>query len=388
MTTPSRTHVDDLRGATRLACDATLGLTDLVERMHHTIQLGHAPFGESRAGATRGVTGLVYRSIRGVTRLVGRGLDAGLAPVGALLPEGETSETRENWVSAVNGVYGDHLERSGNPLAIRMSLRSGGRMVDPADPLATLGEATGRILVVIHGLCLNDLHWNRDGENRIATAATACGYTSIHLRYNSGRAIADNGRELAALLQRLHEHWPQPVREIALAGHSMGGLLARSAAHHGGLAGHAWLESLRRMLFLGTPHHGAPLERGGQLLDYLMELSPYVAPFTRLGKARSAGIGDLRYGNVSGDEQVFVPLPDGVECFAIAASLGKSRGRVVDRLVGDGLVPVASALGHHRDPGRTLAIPAERQWVGREMGHLELLGRPEVYRQLGRWLAP
>jgi len=386
MTTPSRTHVDDLRGATRLACDATLGLTDLVERMHHTIQLAHPPFGISRAGATRGVTGLVYRSIRGVTRLVGRGLDAGLAPIGALLPDGETSETREHWVSAVNGVYGDHLERSGNPLAIRMSLRSGGRLLDPADPLATLGEATGRILVAIHGLCLNDLHWTRDGENRIDATAAACGYTAIHVRYNSGRAITDNGRDLAALLEHLHAHWPQPLREIALAGHSMGGLVARSAAHHGGLAGHAWLASLRRMLFLGTPHHGAPLERGGQLLDYLMELSPYVAPFTRLGKARSAGIGDLRYGNVSGDEQAFVPLPEGVECFAIAASLGKSRGRVTDRLVGDGLVPVASALGHHRDPARTLAIPAERQWVGREMGHLELLGRPEVYQQVGRWL--
>lgn len=388
MTKPSRTDLDDLRGATRLAFDATIGLTDLVEKMHHTIQMRHPPFGESRAGATGGITGLVYRGIRGTTRLIGRGLDAGLAPVGTFLPEGESSVAREHWVSAINGVYGDHLERSGNPLAIRMTLRSRGRPVDPANPLAALGEVTGRILVAVHGLCLNDLHWTRDGENRIDAQAAARGYTALYLRYNSGRAIADNGRDLAALLQRLHEHWPQPVREVALVGHSMGGLVARSAAFHGRLAGNAWLGSLRRMLFLGTPHHGAPLERGGQLLDYVMELSPYVAPFTRLGKARSAGIGDLRYGNVSGDEQEFVPLPQGVDCFAIAASLGKGRGVVADRLVGDGLVPVASALGHHTDPARTLAIPTGRQWVGQEMGHLELLGRPEVYRQLGRWLAP
>src|SRR4029453_1583503 len=89
---------------------------------------------------------------------------------------------------------------------------------------------------------------------------------------------------------------------------SMGGLVARSASYHGRLARHDWLRSLRRLIFLGTPHHGAPLERGGHRLDYVMELSPYVAPFTRLGKARSAGITDLRYGNITMDEHEFVPL--------------------------------------------------------------------------------
>lgn len=387
MATPNRTTIDDLRGATRLACDATVGITDLVERMHHTIQLRHPPLGASHADVTRGVTGLVYRTIRGTTRLIGRGLDAGLSPVAGLLPEGETSIARDNWVSAVNGVYGDHLERTANPLAIQMCFRSEGRRVDPRDPAAVLADASGRILVIVHGLCLNDLNWTRDGQNRIAAVATECGYTALYLRYNSGRPIADNGRELAGQLQTLLEHWPQPVRELTIVGHSMGGLVARSAGHFGRLAGHGWLRSLRRLVFVGTPHHGAPLERGGQLLDYVMDLSPYVAPFTRLGKARSAGIGDLRYGNITGNEQEFVPLPNGVECFAIAATLGKRRGLLAERLVGDGLVPLDSALGRHQDPARTLAIPHDRQWVGHEMGHLELLGRPEVYAQLGKWLA-
>jgi hypothetical protein len=117
-----------------------------------------------------------------------------------------------------------------------------------------------------------------------------------------------------------------------------------------------------------------------------MELSPYVAPFTRLGKARSAGITDLRYGSITQDQREFVPLPEDVDCYALAATLGKRRSRVAERLVGDGLVPLDSALGRHPDEVRTLAIPKQRQWVGYEMGHLDLLSRPEVYVQLREWL--
>ena len=145
-------------------------------------------------------------------------------------------------------------------------------------------------------------------------------------------------------------------------------------------------DQLRKLFSLGTPHHGAPLERGGNRLDYLMELSPYVAPFTSLGKARSAGITDLRYGSITDVAHEFVPLPDDVECYALAATLGKRRSVLAERLVGDGLVPLNSALGKHTDSARTLEPPTERQWIGYEMGHLELLGRAEVYSQLHEWL--
>ena len=386
MATPTRRNIDDLRGAARLAVDATVGITDLVEKMHHTIQLGHLPVGASRADVTRGLTGLIYRSIRGTTRIVGRGLDMGLSPVAAVLPEGESTAARDAWVSAINGVYGDHLVRTENPLAIDMSFRHDGARVDPQRPAEMLAGVTGRLLVIVHGLCLNDQHWTRDGDNRIEAVAAEHGYTPVYLRYNSGRSIATNGREFADLLETLLCHWPQPVQEVAIVGHSMGGLVGRSAVHHGHAARHEWPRSLRRLVFLGTPHHGAPLERGGHRLDYIMELSPYVAPFARLGKSRSAGITDLRYGTITDDEQEFVPLPQAVECYALAATLGKRRGRVAERLVGDGLVPLDSALGRHKDAARTLALPEERQWVGYEMGHLELLGRPEVYAQLRKWL--
>jgi pimeloyl-ACP methyl ester carboxylesterase len=386
MSTINRTTVTDLRGAARLAFDATLGITTLVEKMHHTIQLVHPPLGASRAESTRGLTGLIYKTIRGTTRVIGKGLDAGLTPVAAFLPEGETTASRNAWVSAINGVYGDHLERTANPLAIEMSFLHGGDFVDPERPGDVVRDACGKVLLAIHGLCLNEQHWIRDGHHRIANVATATDHTIIHLRYNSGRSIDANGRSLAQSLEALLAHWPVPVSHLVIVGHSMGGLVARSAMHHGTAVGHSWRRQLRKLFSLGTPHHGAPLERGGSRLDYVMELSPYVAPFTSLGKARSAGITDLRYGSVTGVEQEIVPLPDDVECYALAATLGKRRSLLAERLVGDGLVPLDSALGKHADRSRTLALPKERQWIGYEMGHLELLGRPEVYSQLEKWL--
>jgi len=386
MATINRNQLSDLRGAARLAFDATTGITGLVEKMHHTIQLRPMPLGESRADVTRGITGLVYRSVRGATHLIGRGVDAGLAPLAALLPEGESNATRDVVVSIVNGVYGDHLERTANPLAITMHFRQGGRRVDSMKPAEAFPDATGRVMVIVHGLCLNESHWTREGRSAVESLAVSLGYTPVHLRYNSGRAIADNGKDFAALLETLLCHWPEPVDELAIVGHSMGGLIARSAAHHGRQAGHEWPSRLRRLVFLGTPLHGAPLERGGHRLDYVMQLSPYVAPFTKIGKARSSGITDLRYGSVTGEEQEFVPLPAGVACYAAAAILGGRRNLVGENLVGDGLVPLDSALGQHEDPARTFTIAPERQWVGHKMGHLELLHRREVYAQLRKWL--
>ena len=156
---------------------------------------------------------------------------------------------------------------------------------------------------------------------------------------------------------------------------------------------------LRTLVFLGTPHHGAPLERGGNWIDLLLGVSPYTAPLARLGKIRSAGITDLRYGNLldedwqgrdrfaRGDRRRFVPLPDGVRCYAIAATTARDRGCRTE-LPGDGLVPVASALGEHAQPELSLHIPQSRQWIARGCGHLDLLDAPEVYRRIRRWLGP
>lgn len=390
MSVPNRSKLSDLRGVTRMAIDATGAIAEVVEKMHRTVQLRPGPLGASATDRPSGITGLVYRSVRGGIRLVGRAVDASLAGVTALLPEGESSLARDAYRSAANGVYGDYLLRTGNPLAIDMSLRYCGERIDLHNPMRVLERRddvtpVNKLLVLVHGLCMNDRQWSRDGHDHGAALADELGYLPLYLRYNSGLHIASNGRALAEMLETLTGNLAASVDELVIMGHSMGGLVARSACHHGCQAGHAWPEYLRKLVFLGTPHHGAPLERGGHGLEFMMELSPYSMPFTRLSRARSAGITDLRDGAISPGQDT-VPLPSGVKCYAAAAVRAAKRSLLSERLIGDGLVTPDSALGRHRDSTRTLAIPRNRQWVGYGMGHRELLNSPVVYSQISAWL--
>ena len=272
-----------------------------------------------------------------------------------------------------------------------MHLRHAGVEIDPANPAAhfadrALPAPTRRLLVLVHGLCMSDHQWLHQGFSHGAALADELGYTPLYVRYNSGLSIAENGSRLAGLLETLLAHWPCRVDEVTLLGHSMGGLVTRSACVAASGSHHAWPERLRALVFLGTPHHGAPLERGGAGLDTLLGVSPYSAPFTRLGQARSAGIRDLRLGTITAGEHRFVPLPAGPDCYAVAATLGTRRNVLGDRLLGDGLVPLDSALGRHRARGATLHFPPSHQWTGHDMGHLELLHRPEVQARLAAWL--
>jgi len=239
----------------------------------------------------------------------------------------------------------------------------------------------------------------RDGHDHGASLARDLGYTAIYLHYNSGRHIADNGREFAEMLETLLREWPVPVSELSIVGHSMGGLVARSAHHYARQAHHAWPERLKKLIFLGTPHHGAPLERAGNQVDLLVGISPYTEPLSRLGQIRSAGIKDLRYGNfldpdVAGRDGKgaqrtgpTVPLPGDVACFAIAASRQARPGGSGRPPPGDGLVPVASALGRHDNAALALPIPAARQAICYGLNHFDLLGSRVVYDHLRRWLA-
>jgi pimeloyl-ACP methyl ester carboxylesterase len=271
-----------------------------------------------------------------------------------------------------------------------MSLRYRGHAVDAAAPAPSLRQAgapppASRILVLVHGLCMSDLQWRRDGHDHGIALAQELGCSAIYLRYNTGLHIDENGGSFDRLLESLVRNWPVPVEEVCIVGHSMGGLVARSACGHAQARGSTWLAHLRKLVFLGTPHFGAPLERGGRWIDFALEVSPYSAPLARIGKARSAGIRDLRHGVVTHDGR-HPPLPRGVRCYAAAAVVAKKRSLLADRLVGDGLVPLHSALGRHRDRSRALGIPKAHRWIAYETGHLDLLRRPEVYRQLRRWL--
>ncbi|WP_233259711.1 GPI inositol-deacylase [Ramlibacter sp. WS9] len=396
MTRPSTRRpgaLADLRGGARLVIDGVRGVTGLVEAMHSRIARVPMPLGQVPDMPTTGITGLVYRSIQGTTGVVGKAIDAALAGVEAVLPAaspdaaaGRFDAERDAAVAALNGVMGDHLERSGNPLATPMALR-----VRPAD--AARGP---RVLLLVHGLCMTDHQWTRDGHDHGQALAEAGGWTPVYARYNTGRHISTNGAEMAAQVEQLLDGWPVPVEDFAVIGHSMGGLVMRSALQSALHAGMRWPAKLRRLVFLGTPHHGAPLERGGNWLHRGLGVSPYVAPFTRLSGLRSFGITDLRHGNLQEqdwaddrfthrDTRAALPLPSGVACYAIAGTLGEGR---TDEWLGDGLVPLASALGRHSKPTRDLHIPASRQWVARGVNHLDLLASDAVYRRLKRWLGP
>jgi pimeloyl-ACP methyl ester carboxylesterase len=368
-------------GIGRLAVEAVLGLTGVVESMHGTISRKPLPVAALADTRTRGITRLVYQSIRSVTRLVGGGLDLVLP----LIPEPSTTPRREALVSVLNGIIGDHLDATGNPLAIPMHFRR------------APGPAGGRLVVLVHGLCMNHHQWRRQGHDHGEALSRALGMTPVYLRYNSGKHVSTNGREFADRLEGLIASWPVPVQEIAIVGHSMGGLVARSACHYGGAAGHRWMQRLSALVFLGTPHHGAPLERAGNLLDTLLEVSPYAAPLARIGGNRGAGITDLRFGNLLDedwngrprryrrDPRTPVPLPAGIRCFAVAAARGQGPGAVCHRR-GDGLVPVDSALGRHPDPRFALGFPPARQRVVYGAGHFDLLNAPSVAERLAAWL--
>jgi len=387
MTTPSPSPSGlalgpaDLRGLARLGFGAVEGVTDLVEQMHLTIGERALPLGAAVEGRTRGITGFVYRTIRGTTKLASHGVDAGLKLAERVAPTARSSPKREAFVAAINGLCGDHLEATANPLAIPMSFRVDGRSLalDASQLKTALPEAKGRIAVLVHGLCMNDLQWRREGHHHGQMLASDLGYTVVDLHYNSGLPVATNGARFAAQLDTLVAQWPVPVDELVIVGHSMGGLVARSACLEADEHGFAWRRKLTRLVCLGTPHRGALLEKGGHRIDQLLGLSPYVAPFARLGKTRSAGITDLRHGSLQ-------PLPEDVAVYLMAATTAERPEGLKHAVVGDGLVTLASAWGEHRDPALALAVPRSRKALLTGANHWDLLSRPEAAEMLRRWL--
>ncbi|MBK8236369.1 MAG: alpha/beta hydrolase [Deltaproteobacteria bacterium] len=417
MTKP-RNPVDDLRGASRLAIAAVQGVTGLVETMHRTILAGPAVLGKPLEGAAEALLSPMYRGVQAATGLVGGGIDAALAQVAALAPalsqatrtlrgdgapatEAAARGEHDAVLAALNGVLGDYLHATGNPLAIEMALRVDGRpLVLAREAIASaLPTAGAHLLVLVHGSCMNDRQWRHREHDHGAALADALGLTPVYLHYNSGLHVADNGERFAAVLEQLVAQWPVAPASLTLVGHSMGGLVTRSACHYGELAGHAWRKLLRSIVTLGTPHHGAPLERAGNWVGPLLSVSRYSAPLAQLARIRSAGVTCLRFGEVRRDDDDDdgdrfaqhvdrrrpLPLPEGVACHAVAASLAPAPEPAPR---GDGLVPVDSALGRCDRPELTLAFPPAHRALVFGTGHLELLSSATVLDAMRGWLGP
>ncbi len=422
-----------LRGSANLVFDAVDGVTHIVEGMYRNIAASPLPLGKAPQGRAPGIAGLVHASIRGVNGVTRYSSDWVLGRVAPALDRTlPAGPHREAAIAALNGVCGDHLARSENPLAIDMRLRV---LLPPSAAPDALGDSEnvsdvgllgglfevakrpvelypqpqalqeenfspgGRLLVVVHGLSMNDREWTSNQHNHAEALAEDSGYTPVYVLYNSGRNVSINGRQLSDQLGALLEAWPVPVESITFIGFSMGGLVTRSAMHIAEEEGHDWLSRVDKAVYVGTPHHGATLERGGYWLQKSLTWSPYTAPLAALGRIRSAGITDLRHGNVRDedwqqhdehednvDARRPTPLVDGIQHYAIAATLSKRSGQRKGRLVGDGLVHPSSATGRHSDPELHLNFAEENTKIFYGLGHLGMLSDQRVMQQLMDWL--
>jgi pimeloyl-ACP methyl ester carboxylesterase len=407
------TREEELRASARLIGRALSGTVDVVGDVHRAIGRRVAgllpPVASPAIAAHDAIADAAYSAVSVALRLVSAAGGEALAVTcepGAPPP----SQTRVGSLalSAVNGLWGDTLAEGHPALAFPMTVRAHGRDVplDRASIAAAFPEARPRLVVFLHGLAESDASWWLHTAAVPETAGSYgdrlqrdLGLTPVYLRYNTGLRVSDNGRALSRLLVDLVEAWPVPASDILLIGHSMGGLVARSACHDATARGEAWVASVRTIVTLGTPHLGAPLEKAVHVTQWLLSRFPETAPLARPLQARSVGVKDLRYGNIVEEDWLGhdpdellrdrcteVPLLDHVTYYFVAACLTRDPEHPAGRLVGDGLVRYPSASGR----GRTRHIPFAMDngaHIG-GIGHLSLLNHPDVYRQILTWLTP
>jgi len=390
-----------LQGISRLITDATIGITDLVESMHNKVV--HPPFLPSTPiqHLITNISGIAYKNVRWSTKRIGSGVDKALGKFVSVSRKMKTTEERDVLQSVLNGIIGDYLEKTENPLCITMQFRNKGKAI-PLDK-KSISKAYpvihGKIILMVHGSCMNDLQWTRKEHNHGTALAEDLEKTPIYIQYNSGLHISTNGQKLNELLEELVQHWPVPVEELVIIAHSMGGLVSRSAIYYGQQQKQSWTKQLKKIIFLGTPHHGAPLEKAGNYIDVILEAVPYAKPFARLGKIRSTGVTDLRYGNLLDtdwqnrdrfemleDQRQHVPLPKKTDCYSIAAVASKNNTYGIPQLLGDNMVGVKSALGKHKNPNKDLNFKKKNTWIVYENNHLDLLSNPKIYSKIKTWI--
>ncbi|MGA9859250.1 MAG: hypothetical protein WBQ18_15400 [Solirubrobacteraceae bacterium] len=308
-------------------------------------------------------------------------------------------------VGAINGAWGDRLHEHGSVLETPMAVRRHGREVaiDTVALRDAFGAVTPRLAVFIHGLGETEDAWRLRAKRSTPYGdrlAAELGYTPVYVRYNTGRHISHNGRALDALLQEILAAWPQPVAEVALIGHSMGGLVARGACHYAAQRGDgAWHERVRHVFTLGAPHKGAPLELAANAACHAASRLPETRPFVNPIRLRSSGVKDLGYGYVvdedwdGHDPDAFwantgtvVPFLSTANHYFVSASLTREPDAPLGRMVGDLLVLRPSAWCHDGH-GEQLQFPVDRYRHVGGATHFDLLNHPAVYAQIRHWIA-
>jgi len=396
---------DEARELVRLAFEEMAGAFDGLHSIHGSI--AERAFRRTGLGGAPAhwmhdrIAGVVYGGLKGSVLAAGRVADVGLARrprVVSNTPRGAAV------VAAINGLIGDTLERRQSSLHQPMGLRVDAEPVGTsrAELAAAYPQATERIAVFLHGLMETEFSWRwgarASGESYGSLLERELGVTPVYVRYNSGRRISENGRSLAELLEQVVAGWPLPVTAVALIGHSMGGLVARSGAYQADLERKVWPTLVRQIVSLGTPHVGAPLEQAVHYASAGLDLLPETRPFSRLLRRRSGGIRDLRQGSLVDDDWrdrdpdalraaaiAEVPLLDGATHCFVTATITRSPRHPLGRLIGDYLVLQPSGSGRSRT--RRIAFDEE---YGHHVGgahHFALLNHPAVYDKLRVWLS-
>lgn len=278
-------------------------------------------------------------------------------------------------LAALNGAVGDHLARTNNGLATEMTFVRDDEPLPLEQFAKVYRDAAPRVSVLVHGLmCTEDVfRFPESGEDYGSLLLRDFGIQPLHVRYNTGLAVTDNGASLSALLDGLLSAYPRRIEEILLLGYSMGGLVVRAACHSARMSKSPWLSLVSRAVYVGTPHQGAPLERAGRALSRLLEGIP--DPYTRLvadiANLRSVGVKDL------GDPLHPVPLLPEIRHFLVAGAL--SSDPLVAKLFGDALVPVPSATHGGCTALDELVFPVSHLKVLPGIGHVGLAHHPDVY---------
>jgi hypothetical protein len=375
----SQAHGPTVLDAASLLAEVTDHLVVRTVRDTHLAVLDRTSAGRVH----REIAGAVYGGLTGALTGAGKALDK--AAVTGLGPGLEDGARGRLLSAAVNGLIGDRLLRERPRLAIPLAIRKHGADVTPEpEPLAAaFPQATGRLVVFLHGLCENEAYWSRGRERTGTTYAELLaerGWTPLLLRANTGLPLRENGAALTALMQRLVEAWPVPVVRIALVGHSLGGLVIRAAGAVAGEVAEPWSDRVSDVVTLGTPHLGAPIAWGIGHGSRGLSMVQETAALGRLLDWRSRGVHDL----VAGLAEEVPPLPH-ARYHLVAATLTHREHHPVGDLVGDLLVRPRSAYG--RAGGRSLFPGADILHVG-GTGHFGLLNHPDVHAALERWLAP
>ncbi|RQP22025.1 alpha/beta hydrolase family protein [Piscinibacter terrae] len=359
-----------------------------VQDMHHAIAdktfgvLQKVPVVSLPARVVQGAHDAITDGVYAAVRAGGHAAlsVAGAAEAMSLDPARRVGPSEQAVRSALNGVFGDHLAEDGSPLAADLDFHLDGAPLELDGPVVE--GLQPNVLIFIHGLACDERSWFRRSTSGSVSEgsygerlAAERPVSALYVRYNTGMPVEHNARRLGERIEALLAAAPQ-VRDLAIVGHSMGGLVARSACDLAVQDGASWLRAVSVLMCLGTPHRGAPLERLGHLASMALNLSKVTRPLAQVANARSRGIKDLRHGLRGQGAALSVPVR--LLAARLADDDASPASAMMSALLGDGLVmPSSAADGDLRGD-------VQREEL-RGIGHMGLLNDARVYEIVRRW---